>query len=174
MKQEFKVFLKNCIFGELAWLVFNTFFFGIYLYIQTLPKYSYLVPTSISFNKTILFYLVVYIIGILLVLIVSVLLLKKMANTFLTILSILFFRLIELIVLGIFISVDDSLIAFVNWSVASLEYLLIYVLGIRIPDINTLYYLTSFVPFIAMICGLSIKTQMDRKKTQGDSSSVSS
>ena len=132
---------------------------------ETLPKHSYLVPASISFNKAILFYSVAYVISLLIVSIVSFLFIKKIANTFLTVLSVLFFRLIEMILLSILVFFDDRLIYLVNWSVASLEYLLIYVLGIRIPDITSLYYLTSFLPFVAMFCGLLIREK--RKSIRG-------
>lgn len=157
MKQQVKAFFTNAVFGETVWIVFNTFFYVVYYYISDLPKYSDFEPNGISFTKAIPIYAVVYVIALLVVLMVSTLFVKKMDNAFLTILSVSFLRLIEMVGLIVIVWHDDRLKYFVNWSMESLTYLLKYVLGIAVSDIILLYFLNSFIPFIMMFCGLLIR-----------------
>lgn len=174
MEKRKKRFLKNAFSAIAIWELFNLLYLPIFMSVDSLPSYSYLTIPFMPLNHALAGFAIVYIVGLLVVFVLSVFYLKDIGNIIRNTLSILFFRFFELAILILLISSAHTMIAFVNWPIATLDRLLVHSFGITSISFELSYFATSFIPFAIMPIGIYVNRLIKkRKETQRDDSSVS-
>lgn len=172
MKKRKKRFLKNAFSAIAIWELFNFLYLPIFMSVDSLPSYSYLTIPFMPLNHALAGFAIAYIVGLLVVFVLSVFYLKDIGNIIWNCLSILFFRFFELAILNLLISGAHTMIAFVNWPIAALDRFLVHSFGISSIDFELSYFTTSLIPFAVMLIGIYINKLIKRRKVDkaGDGS----
>ena len=175
MKKRRKEFFINSFWGIVIWELFNASFFVAYMLVGLLPSHWDSDTPFMPLSEAMAWFAFAYIFGLLVVFALSIFCLKDVGNIILNVLSILFFRFFELAILILIISGAHTMIAFVNWPIATLNRLLVHSFWIVSIDFELSYFTTSLIPFAVMLIGIYVgkfikRRKADKARTQGDGS----